>query len=49
MEKKFGPILDKLPKYNYKTPGTPGRITQRPEEKDKPLSPEDQTFFRITH
>ena len=46
MIKKFGPILDKMGNYTYKTPGTPGYSLIKPEGETGILNPNEQTNYR---
>ena len=46
MIKKFGPILDKMGNYIYKTPGTPGYSLIKPEGEIGILNQNEQTNYR---
>jgi hypothetical protein len=44
--KRFGPTLNKLGNYQYKTPGTPGQIIIRPTQDQEGLTPSEQATYR---
>ena len=46
VEHKFGPLIEKMRHYNYKTPGTPGKIIIRPSADENSLTAEDQKLYR---
>jgi hypothetical protein len=46
VENKFGPLLTTMKNYNYKTPGTPGKLIIRPSDEENSLNPADQKLYR---
>jgi hypothetical protein len=46
VENKFGPMINNMKNFNYKTPGTPGKLVIRPSKGENSLSAEDQKLYR---
>jgi hypothetical protein len=46
VENKFGPLITKMRNYNYKTPGSPGKLIIQPSDEENALNAEDQRLYR---